>query len=544
MPARRRPRSEMTRSPQQRAIAIAIKNRAKYPYSRYGRAYLERGTDDNLAIFGPTFREATAEQRANRRKIGYTGRGAYWGNKVGTWLGRRTGIPGAGKLAGMAGSKLEDLARKRFSGRGLYVGRGQYNNLIEGGDMSMVGSGDETESVIFTNREYIKDVYGPEDGSFTNYALNLNPGLENVFPWLAQVAANYEEYEFIQLLFEFKSTVNPSTAGDGQTGTVIMATNYNASEKEFGDKAAMMQYHGGCSGRLTEDLIHGIECSPNKSVGDMHKYVRTDPVDDDIKSYDHGKFNFAIANMPSEFKNQQVGELWVTYRIKLLKPKLGVARLINQSIDRFTLNYNNNVVTAVTAGTSELINYGRPFSNAKLWEHPENSIGCKLDVTNCKIVFPATTTGVFEVCVRCRFDAQGADNTDHMTSDYGLTSVLDGAITLHDQLFLPSEGTTNTATYRYVTPPVHLASESNHVETQAPYISSVSNSLHIEYIAVISVKSAHDGTNNTLQLKFKNSDGASISIGLNSCMIEIKEVKDMQGKEDWVEGDKSWVVPA
>ena len=67
----------------------------------------------------------------------------------------------------------------------------------------------------------------------------------------------------------------------------------------------MMQYHGGQSGRLTDDLVHGIECDPGKSVGDMHKYVRSDPVQDDLKSYDHGKFNFAIANMPSEFANKQ-----------------------------------------------------------------------------------------------------------------------------------------------------------------------------------------------------------------------------------------------
>lgn len=388
MPARKRPASGATKSPQQRAIAIAIKNRMKYPYASYGRAYMERGTEDNLAMFGPTWKEATAEQRAKRRALGYTGRGAYWGKRIGSWIGRRTGIPGAGRLAGMAGSALEDYGRKRL-GRGLYSGRGSYNTLIEGGDpaISATGTGDETESIVLTNREYVSDIYGPSSTGFVNEIFRLNPGNQDCFPWLSQLAANYEEYEFIQLVFEFRSTLDASTASNGQTGTIIMATDYNAAHQPFEDKETMMQYHGGHSGRTTSDMAHGVECDPGKSAGDMHKYVRTFGHEgaEDIKSYDHGIFQLALNNIPSTFQNQQVGELWVSYKVKLTKPKLGVARMVNQQRDVFIHDMAQTFSTSNPAST--------------LIKCTNSNLNCSIvTVTSApSVVFPAQYNGLVEI---------------------------------------------------------------------------------------------------------------------------------------------------
>lgn len=53
-----------------------------------------------------------------------------------------------------------------------------------------------------------------------------------------------------------------------------MATNYNASAQPFSDKESMIQYHGGISRRMTEKLVHGVECDPKKSSGSEGKYTR------------------------------------------------------------------------------------------------------------------------------------------------------------------------------------------------------------------------------------------------------------------------------
>ncbi len=93
-----------------------------------------------------------------------------------------------------------------------------------------------------------------------------------------------------------------------------MATNYNASAQPFSDKESMIQYHGGISRRMTEKLVHGVECDPKKSSGSEGKYTRVGlPVGQDLKTYDLGLFQIAFQNVPSAFFYQQVGELWVSY---------------------------------------------------------------------------------------------------------------------------------------------------------------------------------------------------------------------------------------
>ena len=51
----------------------------------------------------------------------------------------------------------------------------------------------------------------------------INLGKAESFPWLSQIAANYEEYEIKLLVFCYKSKVSDkSTSSDGHVGSVIM----------------------------------------------------------------------------------------------------------------------------------------------------------------------------------------------------------------------------------------------------------------------------------------------------------------------------------
>jgi hypothetical protein len=93
----------------------------------------------------------------------------------------------------------------------MYTGSGAYSNDLvtsttEAGSIPRFGtSSDETGALTVSHREYIRDVYGNPDlgggviEDFQNQSILLNPGLEASFPWLSQVAQNFEEYEFVQL---------------------------------------------------------------------------------------------------------------------------------------------------------------------------------------------------------------------------------------------------------------------------------------------------------------------------------------------------------
>jgi len=251
------------------------------------------------------------------------------------------------KLLGAATDRLASM----IGGHGMYTGRGEYvasNNLVTGADSDMIHqnqpasmstSGDETGTVTLSHREYITDIFGPVAGnSFNVQTYSLNPALQSTFPFLSQLASNYEEYEFIQMVWSYKSTTTDiGNSTTGQCGTVIMATNYNAASPPFQDKGLMMEYAHSQSCKVTEHMVHGVECDPQKNAGSSILYTRPGPVgpNQDIKTYDLGTFQLAVANSPPAYANLPIGELWVVYTIKLRKPKLFVTRGLDVDKDEF-----------------------------------------------------------------------------------------------------------------------------------------------------------------------------------------------------------------
>ena len=97
---------------------------------------------------------------------------------------------------------------------------------------------------------------------------------------------------FVQLIFHFKSTVDASISSTGTTGTLIMATNYNADAANFLSKESMMQYHGANNTRLDQDMDHGVECDPSKNAGTAIRYVRMLPVVDSQQKKEFDLVNF------------------------------------------------------------------------------------------------------------------------------------------------------------------------------------------------------------------------------------------------------------
>ena len=229
------------------------------------------------------------------------------------------------------------------------TGRGEYNAIVknpivDGGGATSIPrfrAGGDTGVVRLSHEEYLGDVFGaPAAGEFQVITYHINPGLVTTFPWLAQIAANYEEYSMIQLIFTYRSTVSDFNSGNGQTGTIIMATQYNAGDKPFTTKQDMMEYSLAMSGKTSSDMQHGVECDPGQLSGAPGKYIRDGPTPQgqDLKTYDHGVLNIATSNVPSQFANQALGELWVSYTVELRKPRFNVSRGFNIQRDALVLN--------------------------------------------------------------------------------------------------------------------------------------------------------------------------------------------------------------
>lgn len=366
-------------------------------------------TANTLALYGASLKTANDQQRAQRFQDKMYGQGMYMGG-----AGAYGGVNRFKKAQRWAG-----FARNMLStGRSLMSGQGEYvTNSTIAGDSGFAESvptfgtaEDEIGAIMITHKEYITDIYGnSSSGAFSNTAFTVNPGIERTFPWLSQLAANFEEYEFKQLIFTYRPLITSDTSStNGQVGTIIMATNYNVGNPEFADKATMMQYGGAASAKTTDSLLHGVECDPTKLSGDVGKYVRTGPVlvGQDAKTYDIGKFQLAISGTPTNYANQPIGELWVSYSILCRKPKLftGLGSAIS-----------TDLYCAKTGCT-----YGLPFGTDVL-SGQQNSIGSVLTQAGQQftITFPATFTG----CVRMTLSFIHSNSSAANTGQYFNVSV-------------------------------------------------------------------------------------------------------------------------
>ena len=231
-------------------------SKSKLPYGIYQVAksaarasqYADRvrRVQEAAAIMGEAAGVAGSNLGIRREAAKTYGRGMYTGE--GKYGLRRT--IGQFLKKNHVAQRAFDATAGRVLGSGMYTGMGEYegpdaNDLLSTKstmDVVPLFASETDEGIIYSKREYVSEIYGPPlvggvPQPFVLQSFAINPGLEQSFPWLSQIAANFDEYELQQLCFTFKSTTTESgNQTNGQVGTVIMATNYNAAAANFSEK--------------------------------------------------------------------------------------------------------------------------------------------------------------------------------------------------------------------------------------------------------------------------------------------------------------------
>lgn len=200
------------------------------------------------------------------------------------------------------------------------VGSGDYainsNNLVSNPVPEFARS---NRIVSIRHREFLRDI--TSSTLFSIGGFSINPGDATTFPWLSGIAGNFQQYRFKGLLFEFVSTsADALNSTNTALGTVVMGTQYNVNRSAFVTKQEMEAYEFSNSVRPSANGIHPIECDPDETPI-KHLYVRTGavPSGEDARMYDLGKFYIATVGMQAA---SNIGELWVTYDVEFLKPRL------------------------------------------------------------------------------------------------------------------------------------------------------------------------------------------------------------------------------
>lgn len=259
----------------------------------------------------------TPTRRPTKRQGKIGGRGHYFGD-VG------------GSLGSMAGGFLGKIAGNAL---GSIFGSGRYkmkrNSLLNAADAGPpVFRSQNNGNVVVSHREYIRDIIGST--TFSSTSFSLNPGLVGTFPWLAQLAANFEEFDIRGMVFQYKPTSGSAIASTNNAlGTVIMATNYDVDDAPFPDKLHMEAYQFSTSSTSCTSFMHPIECAPAENVLST-QYIRTGnvPTGQDARFYDLGLFQIATVGQQAAVT---IGELWVSYDVELRKPRLTTPSMVAAS---------------------------------------------------------------------------------------------------------------------------------------------------------------------------------------------------------------------
>jgi len=231
-------------------------------------------------------------------------------SRVGGALGSAFGPTGA-MLGSMAGKGLASIV-----GFGDYTVNSNSLTKIQGAPRpSFRNNGDGVE---ICHSEFLADVSGST--GFNVSAYPINPGVPGTFPWLSQIAANFEEYIFEGLVFQYRPSSGTIAAASPALGVVCYATNYDVLDAVFTSKQAIDAYEYSTSCLPMNTMDHPVECRFKDETVHAH-YVRYSPVpaNADARLYDLGLFQVATKGMQTVYT---CGELWVTYHVRLLKPKI------------------------------------------------------------------------------------------------------------------------------------------------------------------------------------------------------------------------------
>ncbi|QMW68895.1 capsid protein [Crucivirus-427] len=395
---------------------------------RYGAGTMDPA--QKRAMFGETFNqrlisggpEQTAMQRMMRRATGYYGEGDYrdWAKYIPRGIGGAYGM----MTGGMPGAKMgwdSGAEMSKLWGLGDYTG--SYgppvgNALIEGAGGPPAGitvnaSDDLTGDIYLSHREYVGQITASATtaGSslFQQRTFALNPALSDSFPFLSQLAQNYNLYEFQGLIYEYKPQMGEFANQNNNLGRIMMVTQYDPDAPPFLNSVTLQNYDYACSTKPSLALIHGVECARIQSATNI-MYTRTGSSAKDKVFTDLGNFTVATEGIPFAAAGTQIlGELWVTYRVKLSRAQLYESLGQDVTVDVLSNTIQIGVGSAWNpltqlplAGSAQATQYlsGKWTVSAGLTTATQSTISCALS--------PSVQSGTW----RCDIYYNPSNNTD------------------------------------------------------------------------------------------------------------------------------------
>jgi len=234
---------------------------------------------------------------------------------------RKPSVPGAAHFGKMGSFS----SRRKFSGAS-HGGYTPANSLIKGKSRGVsYGSqnalfGSTADGIIIRHSEFVADVIsGNTAPSFTYNTYLCNPGNVGSFPWLQAVAQAYQEYEFLGLVYEYR-TMSSDALNSTNTalGQVIMGFEYNVNQKLPTTKQEIEQLMGSISVKPSSNARMAVDCRRKSNVIPTLYIRNNSALQDDARFENLGYLVIATNGFQGSLVN--CGELWCHYVVRLRKP--------------------------------------------------------------------------------------------------------------------------------------------------------------------------------------------------------------------------------
>lgn len=245
---------------------------------------------------------------------------------AGAFVGRTLGKAGFGRTAGDLG---EWLGRRLFHYPAKLFGSGSYdqvNGSVEhfAPQVPAFSNASADDACVITHREYIGDIISSSTaGAFKVQGFTINPGDAVTFPWLSTLCSeNFQQYKFDGCIFEYRATSgNALNSTNTALGSVFAAVNYDFGDNAPTSRMQLENYSWASNCKPSENMNVFIECKKSMTSQGGLLFIQNDsniPAGSDPKTYHLGKLYIATTGCQGTSVN--LGSLYVTYKVRLLKP--------------------------------------------------------------------------------------------------------------------------------------------------------------------------------------------------------------------------------
>ncbi len=162
-----------------------------------------------------------------------------------------------------------------------------------------------------TSSELVASIVGSTTFD-SSQKFSINPGLAASFPWLAPIAAQWQQYCFHRL--QYRYVTRSSTAS---TGSIYLSPDYNPKETPPTTEQQASNTQDAVEDVIWKTIICVLDPKAMFPFG-PRKQIRSTNVSGDVSLYDAGRMFICVTG---ESSTAEIGKLWVDYDVELFVPQ-------------------------------------------------------------------------------------------------------------------------------------------------------------------------------------------------------------------------------